>query len=114
MGASSGPWKRHSDVPDSMPSDAALLLFPRRVVLSYVGIGSNGERALSRVGVGSRDVASCKLIQSHYLSRGEVSANMMVQSKCRGRVRVRFRFQLRFLIWVRGWVQGLFPGGLRC
>ena len=97
-----------------MPSDAAPLLFPRRVVMSYVGIGSNGERALSRVRVGSRDVASSKLIHSHYLPRGEVSANMMVQSKCRVRVRVRFRFQLRFLIWVRGWVQGLFPGGLRC
>ena len=54
--AAAGPWKGHCDVPGSMPSDFALCLNPRGVVLSEFGIGSSWERALARVSFLSRDI----------------------------------------------------------
>ena len=51
------PGKRHGEVLDSMPSDSAPFLDPRRVVLSDLGIGSPWGESLTSVRVHSRDIA---------------------------------------------------------
>ena len=54
--AATGPGKRHAELPGSMPSEPALLLDHRHVVLTDFGIESPGERALARVRVWTREV----------------------------------------------------------
>ena len=54
--AAAGPGKRHAELPGSMPSEPALLLDHRHVVLTDFGIESPGERALARVRVWTREV----------------------------------------------------------
>ena len=88
----SGPGKRHGELPGSMPSQPALFLDPRRVVLSDVGIGSHGERALAKRRVRSRDVdrADATLVSSSP-SRTKVRARARRRLNCRVRVRGMLR-----------------------
>ena len=55
--ASAGPEKRHAEIPGSILNDPALLLDPRRMVLSDFGFVCPWVRALARLRVPSRDVA---------------------------------------------------------
>ena len=59
-GSCSGPWKRHGELPGSMLSEPAPLVYPRPVVFLDFGIGSTWGEWLARVRVQSRDVANAK------------------------------------------------------
>ena len=79
-----------------MPSDPALLLDPRRMVLSDLALGPHRERALARVRVRSSDVARDEVTPvSLSTLRPEVRAHTTVWLKSTVRVRGRHRFRWR-------------------
>ena len=101
-----------------MPSDPALLLDPRRMVLSDLALGPHRERALARVRVRSSDVARDEVTPvSLSTLRPEVRAHTTVWLKSTVRVRVRSQeapgaeitavqwFPRRAEFSTQGWVQ---------
>ena len=95
--AEAGPGKRHGQLPGSMPSQHAPLLDTSRVVLSDVGIGSPGARALDGVWVRSRDVSRAEVTP---VSQSPLRAVVRVHVTRRLKCGVRFRGRLIF--WWRG------------